>query len=131
VLLICAGLLGSSPPDPTDYQAAAARAGRDAGAHVKLAVWCEAHGLDAERLKQLAALALFNRWPEVPPVAIEALKRRDPRDYMDAMIGLMGVWQRFATRRAIRGLNSGPTWLGEIRLRLSARLLPFFRVPRR
>jgi hypothetical protein len=37
----------------------------------------------------LAAIALHDRWPEVPPVAIEALKRRDPRDYMNAMIGLM------------------------------------------
>ncbi len=59
VLLICAGLLGLSPPDPTDYQAATVRAGRDAGAHVKLAVWCEAHGMNAERLKHLAlALAI-------------------------------------------------------------------------
>jgi hypothetical protein len=55
VLLICAGLLGSSPPDRAEYQAAAARAGRDAGAHVKLAVWCEAHGMAAERTEQLAA----------------------------------------------------------------------------
>jgi hypothetical protein len=54
-VLICAGLLGSSPPDRADYQAAAAKAGRDAGAHLKLAVWCEAHGMDAERLKHLAA----------------------------------------------------------------------------
>jgi tetratricopeptide (TPR) repeat protein len=55
VLLICAGLLGVSSPDPTDYQAAAARAGKDAGAHLKLAKWCEAHGMDAERLQHLAA----------------------------------------------------------------------------
>ena len=59
VVLICAGLLGFSPPDQSEYQAAAARAGRDAGAHLKLAVWCEAHGMDAERLKHLAvALAI-------------------------------------------------------------------------
>ena len=54
VVLICAGLLGVSPPEPTDYSAAAARAGRDAAAHFKLAVWCESHGMDAERLKHLA-----------------------------------------------------------------------------
>lgn len=59
VLLICAGLLGANPPDRAEYQAAAAMAGKDARAHVKLAVWCEAHGMDAERLKHLAvALAL-------------------------------------------------------------------------
>src|SRR5262249_32436135 len=56
---ICAGLLGLSSSDPSEYQTAAARAGRDAGAHLKLAVWCEAHGMDAERLKHLAlALAI-------------------------------------------------------------------------
>lgn len=54
VLLICAGWLCALPPDSTDYQAAA-RAARDAGAHLKLAVWCEANGFDAERLKHLAA----------------------------------------------------------------------------
>lgn len=53
-LLLCAGLLVASP-DRAGYQAAAARAGRDAGAHVKLAVWCEAHDMDAERLDQVAA----------------------------------------------------------------------------
>ena len=30
------------------------RAGRDADAHVRLASWCEAHGLNAERHKHLA-----------------------------------------------------------------------------
>ncbi len=64
VVLICAGLLGFSPSDRSmlgvsasdrsEYQAATARAGRDAGAHLKLAVWCEAHGLDAERIRHLA-----------------------------------------------------------------------------
>jgi hypothetical protein len=59
VVLICAGLLGYVPPDQADYRSAAARAGQDAGAHLKLAVWCEAHGMDAERLKHLAtALAI-------------------------------------------------------------------------
>jgi hypothetical protein len=52
--LICAGILGFSPADRSEYEAVAAMAGRDAGAHLKLALWCEAHGMDAERLKQLA-----------------------------------------------------------------------------
>jgi hypothetical protein len=50
IVLICAGLLGFSPPDRSEYQAAASKAGRDAGAHLKLAVWCEAQGMDPERL---------------------------------------------------------------------------------
>lgn len=37
----------------------------------------------------LAALCLFDRWPEIRTVAIEALNRRDPRDDMGSMIGLM------------------------------------------
>jgi hypothetical protein len=37
----------------------------------------------------LAALALFNRWPEVRPIAIRALQTRDPRDFIGAMIELM------------------------------------------
>jgi hypothetical protein len=40
------------------YDTAAAAAGRDAGAHVKLALWCEAHGLTAERQKHLALAVL-------------------------------------------------------------------------
>ena len=54
VLWICAGLVSFSPSDPTEYRAAAAKAGKDPVTHVKLAVWCEAHGMDAERLKHLA-----------------------------------------------------------------------------
>src|SRR5439155_11458604 len=33
-------------------------AGRDADAHVKLALWCETHGLEAERLEHLALAVL-------------------------------------------------------------------------
>jgi Pretoxin HINT domain len=55
IVLMCAGLLGFSPPDLSEYQALSARAGKDVGAHVKLAVWCEAHGMGAERLKHLAS----------------------------------------------------------------------------
>ena len=36
------------------YNVAAAGAGKDAGAHVRLALWCEAHGLTAERLEHLS-----------------------------------------------------------------------------
>jgi hypothetical protein len=36
------------------YHEARARAGRDADAQVQLALWCEANGMPAERLKHLA-----------------------------------------------------------------------------
>jgi hypothetical protein len=60
VVLIFAGLLGFAAPDQSEYQAAAARAGRDAEAHFKLAVWCEAHGMDAERSKHLALVVAID-----------------------------------------------------------------------
>ena len=41
------------------HEAARATVGRDADAQVKLALWCEAHGLSAERAKHLA-LAVLN-----------------------------------------------------------------------
>jgi tetratricopeptide (TPR) repeat protein len=47
-------------PDLEAYHAAAARAGHDAKAHVRLALWCEAHGLSAERVKQLALAVLYD-----------------------------------------------------------------------
>jgi Pretoxin HINT domain len=70
--------------DQTDldaYKAAAARAGRDPDAHVKLALWCEAHGLSAERTRQLAMAVL-----------------RDPSHALArGLLGLVafeGKWQR-------------------------------------
>jgi hypothetical protein len=40
------------------YEAARGAAGRDPEAHIKLALWCEAHGLQAERIKHLAIAAM-------------------------------------------------------------------------
>ena len=45
---------GASPGDLAAYRAAAARAGADAAVNVRLALWCEAHGLDTERARHLA-----------------------------------------------------------------------------
>ena len=45
-------------PDLAGYEAAKASVGRDAQAQVKLALWCEAHGLSAERVKHLALAVL-------------------------------------------------------------------------
>ena len=43
---------------PEAYQAARAGVGRDPDAQVRLALWCEAHGLEAERIKHLSLAAL-------------------------------------------------------------------------
>ena len=39
--------------DRVAYEAAADKAGKNAAAHVQLALWCEAHGFTAERIKHL------------------------------------------------------------------------------
>src|SRR5437588_10327081 len=63
LLIVCAGLLGAAAAAPTadvlaEYREAEAGLGRDADAHVRLALWCEAHGLQAERVKHLALAVL-------------------------------------------------------------------------
>ncbi len=62
-LLICFGLLAAGPERPTAdewkaYTQARTEAGRDSEAHVRLALWCEQHGLTSRRLEHLA-LALM------------------------------------------------------------------------
>ncbi len=65
-LLICCALLGldngegGSPADRTVYESARKTAGRDAGTHVRLALWCESHGLPAEQMKHLALAVLYD-----------------------------------------------------------------------
>jgi len=58
-LVACTALLALDPPtpppaSPRDYNEARERAGRTPDDQVRLALWCEAHGLAAERLKHLA-----------------------------------------------------------------------------
>src|ERR1700722_14841368 len=53
--------VGDAPDSSHDiktYEALKAKAGRDSQAQVKLALWCEAHGLNAERIKHLALAVL-------------------------------------------------------------------------
>ena len=52
--------LRSEPSKLGEYKAAAAEAGHDPNAHVRLALWCEAHGLTAERLKHLSLAVLYD-----------------------------------------------------------------------
>jgi hypothetical protein len=82
ILLISCALLGpdQSPPranpapnaDLETYQSMQARAGRDPAAHIRMALWCEQHGLNAEKMKHLALAVL-----------------RDPQNTMAR--GLMGL----------------------------------------
>ena len=50
----------ASRPDMKAYQEAKSKAGHDADAQVKLALWCEAHGLTVERIKHLTLATLMN-----------------------------------------------------------------------
>ena len=64
VTLVCFGLLGMAdrstpPPDvAAAYQEAKAGAGRAPADQVRLALWCEAHGLSAERARHLTLAVL-------------------------------------------------------------------------
>ncbi len=64
VALVCAGLLAlaDAPPPAGDlataYREVQAAAGRTPDDQVRLALWCEAHGLTAERMRHLALAVL-------------------------------------------------------------------------
>jgi hypothetical protein len=69
LLLSCALVAASGPQDTLPkpapsalnaYTAAKAKAGQSADAQVRLALWCEAHGLSAERTKHLALATLLD-----------------------------------------------------------------------
>ena len=69
-VLVCCVLVGADRVEPTQsatsltelsaYQAAKKEAGRDADAQVRLALWCESHGMLAERSKHLALAVLYD-----------------------------------------------------------------------
>uniref|UniRef100_UPI00301CF597 hypothetical protein n=1 Tax=Paludisphaera sp. TaxID=2017432 RepID=UPI00301CF597 len=61
-LCMATGDDGAGPPGPdrAAYEAAAAAAGRDASAHVDLALWCEARGMAAEKARHLARAVLLD-----------------------------------------------------------------------
>src|SRR5271154_5799505 len=65
VALLCASLLVTQAGDPAastgdikTYEALKAKAGKGPQAQVSLALWCEAQGLNAERVKHLAQAML-------------------------------------------------------------------------
>jgi hypothetical protein len=69
IVLVCFGLIAAdeganaptgNPADIAAYEAAAGKAGHDAKAHARLALWCEAHGMNAERMKHLAMAVMYD-----------------------------------------------------------------------
>ncbi len=91
--LIVASVLAANPEEPaaanlkpaptiaSEYESRKAQTGRDADAQIKLALWCEQHGLEQERLKHLGAVVL-----------------RDPTNALArGLLGLVeykGTWKR-------------------------------------
>ncbi len=66
-VLFCCAMAGDqkapvtrAASDLAIYQAARKEVARDADAHVRLALWCEAHGLSAERAKHLALAMMYD-----------------------------------------------------------------------
>jgi Pretoxin HINT domain len=62
-LIVCSAVLAANPPadatpPPATYLEARSRAGRTPDDQVRLALWCEAHGLAAERLHHLTLAVL-------------------------------------------------------------------------
>ncbi len=64
VFVAVGAMIGFVDQEPTvdlkEYNQLKAVAGRDADSQVKLALWCEAHGLETERMKHLAIAVLAN-----------------------------------------------------------------------
>jgi hypothetical protein len=68
VALLMCGVIGFGPEvaakpsadDVAAYEVARGKVGRDAAEHVRLALWCEARGLTAERVKHLALATLID-----------------------------------------------------------------------
>jgi hypothetical protein len=61
-LLVAVVSGGSATPASEDlaaYESARAKVGRDAEAHIRLALWCERRGLEAERARHLALAVLI------------------------------------------------------------------------
>lgn len=103
------------------YEAAKARTGRDADAQVGLSLWCEAHGLKAERIKHLA-LALI----------------ADPNNARArAFLGLLSVGNRWLSpEEAAKAIKSDQSLTAKLaaynakRERLRAELAPGGQRPR-
>lgn len=65
-LPVAVPLDGPTPAEMSAFEAAAEKAGRDPAAHVRLASWCEIHGMQIERHKHLSiALELAPDHPAI------------------------------------------------------------------
>jgi tetratricopeptide (TPR) repeat protein len=112
-ILLCCAMIGadqkpaaSAPADLALYQSASKKAGHDAEAHARLALWCEAHGLSAERVKHLALAVLYD--------PSNALAR--------GLVGLVGFKGKWGRPEAVgQQIQSDPQYQATIREYLERR----------
>jgi hypothetical protein len=113
-LLVVAVMAGApdqgASADRSAYEAARVQVGRDADAHTRLALWCEAHGLKPERSKHLAMAVLI-----------------DPRNAMArGLLGLVdyqGKWLRpeAVAESVTRDQAAAAKWKEYVAKRMTAR----------
>ncbi len=97
-----------SKPDIAAYTEAAAQAGKNADAQVRLALWCEAHGMSAERVKHLALAVLYD--------PANALARG-----LSGLVAFRGKWE--SPDQVSRALQDDPEEKARIKEYLQRRVL--------
>jgi hypothetical protein len=127
--LVCSVLLGvgvgdgdGRPAGPTAedrraYEEKAAEAGRDADAQVRLALWCEGHGMPAERLNHLGLAVLADPAHAVARGLLGQVRDRDrwrrPEEVADeikADAKLAGALAEYEARRAATPGTADAQW---------------------
>lgn len=101
---------GTEPDVRTAYEAAEAACGRDPEAHVRLALWCERHGLRAERARHLA-IALLADPDHALARAMQGFVREGSRWLKPEQVAEQrrtdeeraAIWLDYEKRRAVAG----------------------------
>lgn len=109
----------SSPREAVlkEYESARAQAGRDADAQVGLALWCERHGLSAERIKHLA-LAVIRDPKHAKARALMGMvafggrweRPEDVGKTLNEDAGMVGVLAEYHARRARTPVTADGHW---------------------
>jgi Pretoxin HINT domain len=96
-----------SPADRSQYEAARAKAADNAPAHVRLALWCESHGLATERAQHLAKAIAIDPSNKLARALLGQAAYRKEWDATDAVAkkiqsdaALRGPLAEYANRRA-------------------------------
>ena len=121
-ILLCCAMLGDGgkPAEATAssiallYESAREKAGKNAAAQVQLALWCEAHGLTAERIKHLS-------------VAISLDPANSLARGLMGLVAFKGKWAK--PEHVARDIQSDPTFQALFREYLDRRVRTFPQKP--